>query len=140
MKIMCGTDHLLISITKLTFLNLNRKHIHLLHSLFQLILCRCCNWIHIIIASVIFLIGESTKDLCWQSTQFQYTTLYVLTKQLTISQPNVNGYLQHLQRLRHIVFIFKHFLNCIRRESSTFFFYQGNCGTSSLLDHTKNSW
>lgn len=57
------------SLNKFTFLNFHREHIHLLHSLLQLILCRCCDWVHIIISPIIFLIGEGTEDLYWSKYQ-----------------------------------------------------------------------
>lgn len=60
----CFSLKLTSTVTKLTFLNLHRENIHLLYSLLQLILCRCCNWIHIIVAPIIILIGEGTEDLC----------------------------------------------------------------------------
>lgn len=50
-------------VTCLTFLYLYREDIHLLYSLLELILRRRCNWIHIIISAIIFLIGEGTKNL-----------------------------------------------------------------------------
>lgn len=80
------------SVTYLTFLNLHREHIHLLHSLLQFIFCRCCNWIHIIVSPIIFIIGEGTKDLYWSKIKILNTAPAVLTKLLIIRQINVEGY------------------------------------------------
>lgn len=50
---------------KLTFLNFHRKHIHLLNSLFQLILSRCCHGVHLIISPIIILVRVGAEYLYW---------------------------------------------------------------------------
>lgn len=39
-----------------TFLDLHRKHIHLFHPLLQLILGRCCDRVHVVVAPIILLV------------------------------------------------------------------------------------
>lgn len=56
-------ENILLYQRNLTFLDLDGEDIHLLHPLLQLIFCRRCNWIHVVVAPIVFLIGEGAEDL-----------------------------------------------------------------------------